>query len=219
MPAIINVAANVIFGSVLAWIMRDHPLLKREQIGWPLVWLAAFQAVIFTPIAAYLFQFYPHWSMLYAVDPYVHPWWEDWRGTWSAIAVIANAVGACGAYGISWYGLAISRRWLVWMPAGLGSLIILSVLIGYGRRVLTITDYDHFWAGHGINLFTSVPGWIGICLYAGTSAGLVFIARWSKRSADAAAAAATPSPMAYTETSVTQITRIMRPQDVHGAPR
>src|SRR5512145_2073632 len=98
MPALINIAANLVFGGSLAYVTRRSPAVRRELTSWALIFLVAFEALVFTPVATYLFRFYPQWSMLYWFDPQVLPGIERWLGALSALAVLLNFGAAVGGF-------------------------------------------------------------------------------------------------------------------------
>lgn len=173
MPALINIAVNLAFGASLAWTLRRSPALRDDLLSWPLLTLLGFEALVFTPVATYLFRFYPQWSMLYWFDPQVFPGLDGWTGVLSFVAVAANFAAAIAGYLTVRASLATERAWLRWAPFGAAIAVALGVFGLYGRRVVFIGDYDAFWQGSARFLYAALAGWIGLVCYASTF-GLVW---------------------------------------------
>jgi hypothetical protein len=173
MPALINIAVNLAFGASLAWTLRRSPALREELFAWPLLLLLAFEALVFTPVATYLFRFYPQWSMLYWFDPQVFPGLDAWTGVLSFLAILLNFAAVLGGYMLVRASLLRPQTWLRYVPFACAAGLSLLVFALYGRRVVFIGDYDEFWQGTAHFLFAGLAGWIGLLCYASTF-GLVW---------------------------------------------
>jgi hypothetical protein len=168
MPALINLATNALLGVAFALVARRSPAFKESLLSWPLLFAAAFEAVVFTPIATYLFRFYPQWSMLYWFDPQLYPELDGWIGLLSALAILANFGALVGSFVLARSGILKHKDWQWIAPAAAGGLLLLIVLILFGDRVVFIGDYDGYVQGNASVLFKRFAGWVGMLLYAGT---------------------------------------------------
>jgi len=167
MPAVINIATNLAFGALIAIIAGRSLDLRRDYVNWPLLLMLAFEALIFTPIATFLFRFYPHWSLLYWFDPQVHPQLDDWIGWLSLLAVFLNFASALLGYTIARLGLIREVPMLRILPLACGILFIAYVSYAYGERIVLIGEGDAFWQGNASKLFSAGAGWLGLTLYTG----------------------------------------------------
>lgn len=169
MPALLNIAVNLVFGGAMAWVLRRSAALRDDALGWPYLALLAFEALVFTPIATYLFRFYPQWSMLYWFDPQVFPELDRWLGALSAMAIAMNFVAASLGYFAVRASVLRDARWLAYAPFVIAAVIAVWVFSVYGRRVAFMGDYDEFWQGHAKLLVMRIAGWVGLALYGFTA--------------------------------------------------
>lgn len=174
MPALVNACANVAMGGAFALIARRSAAMKEELLAWPLLFLLAFEGVCITPVATYLFRFYPQWSMLYWFDPQIFSGLEEWIGALGALAILINVGGAIGGYAAGREGIRSGRRWLTYLPVGVGGGGVLLLLWLFGHRVIYVGDYDAYWRGEADFFLLRAPGLIGTALYV---AGAAFV-RW-----------------------------------------
>lgn len=172
MPALVNACANLILGSVVAYLSRRSEAMRAELLAWPLLFLLAFQALVITPLATYLFRFYPQWSMLYWFDPQIFPRLDAWVGILAALAVVSNSAAMVVGYATTRWALLKGPIWVQLVPIGAAAVAVLLMLWQFWERILFVGDYDAFWRGEAVLLFKSPPGWAGIALYA-VSAGFV----------------------------------------------
>jgi hypothetical protein len=177
MPVVINIAANLLFGAGLALVARRSPALRQTVFSWPFFFLLAFEAVLFTPVATYVFRFYPQWSMLYWLDPQVFPALERWIGWLSMVAILLNFAAALGGYLAARLGIITNQVWMWSAPLVAATGLILYVGIAYWDRVAFVGDYDAFWQGNAVLMLMAPPGIAGMALYA---AAIAFVA-WTKR--------------------------------------
>lgn len=177
MPAVINILANLLFGSCMALVARRSPALRRDFVSWPLLFLLAFEALLFTPIATFLFRFYPHWSLSYWFDPQVHPGLDKWIGWLSLAAVLLNFVAAVLGYAVTRAGLLRERRAIWATPAALGTGALVAIAYVHGDRIVLIGEGDAFWHGQARILLSAAAGWVGISAYVGMAAFLLWIHR------------------------------------------
>lgn len=172
MPAIINICANLLFGAAVAWTGRRSRELREELLTWHLLLLLAFESLFVTPIATFLFRFYPQWSMLYWFDPQLFPNLDQSIGWLSGLVVVLNYLAALAGYGLARWGVIRANLFLQATPAvaAVGSMV--AVLVVFGDRVAFIGDYDAFLQGQADILMTRLAGWVGLALYAG---GVIFV--------------------------------------------
>jgi hypothetical protein len=177
MPAVINIAGNLALGSALTLAVRKSPALRRDFVNWAFLLLVSFEAVVFTPIATYLFRFYPQWSMLYWFDPQIFPEIESFVGILSFTAVLLNFGAVVLGYHLTREGLLRGDRRLTYVSAAAGGLLLLAVLGLYGERVALIGDYDTFWQGNAVVLFRRLAGWVGFLSYVGAGLFVFYVHR------------------------------------------
>lgn len=175
MPAIIHLAANLIFGSCFVLVTRKSAALRTSSLSWPLLALAAFEALVFTPIATYQFRFYPQWSMLYSFDPQMFPQLHHWIGPLSLAVILLNFSAAAGAFLLARRGILADSPSLWLAPIAVGAGAILYVGVFFGERIAFVGDYDQFWQGQAQLLLSSFTGWLGIALYVSGLALLLFV--------------------------------------------
>jgi hypothetical protein len=172
MPAIVNVAASLLFGAAFALVARESAALRRSALSWPFFFAVTFQALVVAPMAAYLFRFHPQWSMLYWFDPQIFPTIEGWVGWLSGVAVLCNVAAAIIGFTVARIGILAGSQVIWAAPLALGAGAILSIAIAYGDRVAFLGDYDAFWQGAAVLVFKRLPGWIGLGVYL---AGFLFV--------------------------------------------
>jgi hypothetical protein len=172
MPAVINIAANLLLGAGLALALRRSPAQRQELLSWPLLCLLAFEALVVTPVATYLFRFYPQWSMLYWFDPQIFTELERWVGPLSGVAVLLNFAAALGGYVLARRGIITDTKWMVTAPITGATVTLILCTWLFGRRIAFIGDYDAFWSGHADLIFLRTPGIIGVGTYL---LGIVFV--------------------------------------------
>lgn len=177
MPALINLAANALLGVAFARLARQSPAGRQSLLSWPLLFATAFEALVFTPIATYLFRFYPQWSLLYWFDPQLYPDLERWIGLLSAGAVMLNFAALVGSYALARRGLQQRKDWQWITPAVVGGVMIVLVLILFGDRVVLIGDFDAYVQGSASLIFKRFAGWMGVLLYASTIGFTLWVQR------------------------------------------
>jgi hypothetical protein len=175
MPAVINFAANLALGSLVVLVLPNSPALRRDLMSWPLLTLVVFESLLFTPVATYLFRFYPQWSMLYLFDPQIFPTLENWIGFLSLIVVLMNFMGAIGGFYATREGLLRGKRSLTYAAVALALVISLTCVICFGKRLVLIGDYDAFWQGNADIILIRFAGWLGLLLYASTALFVLFL--------------------------------------------
>ena len=181
MPVIVNIGANLLFGAGLVLAVRRSPALEQNFINWSFFFLVAFEAVVFTPAATYLFRFYPQWSMLYWFDPQIFPALDQWIGWLSALAILLNFGAALLGYAVARVGVVARQAWLSTLPLAIAAALVVYVSVAFGERVIYIGDYDAFWHGSADLLFTRLAGWVGIITYV---AAVAFVVWTHRRFAD-----------------------------------
>ncbi len=177
MPVIVNLCANMVFGAALVLAVRRSPAMREGFVSWSLFFLVTFEAIVFTPVATFLFRFYPQWSMHYWFDPQIFPELDRWIGWLSALAVLLNFGAALLGYSLARLGVLTGRAWLWSLPLAVGSAVIAYVAFAAGDRLVFIGDYDAFWQGNAELMVTSAVGWVGIVCYAGTVAFVIWTYR------------------------------------------
>jgi hypothetical protein len=177
MPVIVNICANLLFGAALVLAVRRSPAMRDAFLSWSLFFLIAFEAVVFTPVATFLFRFYPQWSMLYWFDPQIFPELDLWFGWLSALAVLLNFGAALLGYFLARLGVITGQAWLWSLPLAASAAAIAYVAFSFGERLVFIGDYDAFWQGNAQLMFSNLVGWIGVLCYIGTGAFVVWTHR------------------------------------------
>lgn len=177
MPALVNVAANLLLGATLAFSVRESDDMRDEPLSVALLMLLAFEAVVMTPIATLLFRFYPQWSMFYWFDPQLFPDLDSYTGWLSALAVILNIAASVGGFLAVRFALNRGPAPLVWAPFAAGGVLLTWTLFMFGRRVVYLGDYDEFWHGHAHLIVSKVAGWVGIALYAAAAGFVLYVRR------------------------------------------
>jgi hypothetical protein len=173
MNAVINLAANLALGGAVALVLQRSQAVRRELMSWALLSIVGFEAVVFTPIATFLFRFYPQWSMLYVFDPQIFPELDSWIGMLSLLAVLLNFAAVIGGFWTTRRGLLAGKKWMIWAPMGAGGGIALLTVLLFARRVVFMGDYDAFWQGNADLFLARAAGWVGLLLYA---SGALFVA-------------------------------------------
>lgn len=177
MPALINAAANLMFGSLVARATYDPAAPREGVMTWPLVMLIVFHSLVLVPAGSFLFRFYPDWSTHYAFDPRVFVELKQWLGTLAFASVALNLLMAvlgysCGLWGMH-RGKSISQH------AGLivGAVVIVGALSQFWQRVVWVGGYDAYWQREAKLLLNHPAGWVGLSAYV---AAFVFF-RWLKK--------------------------------------
>jgi hypothetical protein len=183
MPALINIAINLLFGTALVLALRHSQALRQSVMSWSFFVLLGFEAILMTPVTTYLFRFYPQWSMLYIFDPQIFPDLERYIGLLSLLAVVLNVGAAFLGYILARLAVVLRQPWMWAAPIGAAAGVIFTIFILHGDRVLFVGDYDEFWQGNGAFILTSVPGITGLVLYI-TAAGLIVLVRRRYRDHD-----------------------------------
>lgn len=174
MPVVINIAVNLLLGAGLVLAVRRSPAMREGLFSWSLFLLIAFEAFAFTPIATYIFRFYPQWSMLYLFDPQIFPDLHHWIGWLSLLAIFLNFAAALCGYVIARIGVLSGQSYIWGAPLAIGTALIAYVGVVYGERVVFVGDYDAFWQGNAVLFVTQPPGWAGVVLYLGAAAMLIW---------------------------------------------
>jgi hypothetical protein len=166
MPMLFHCASNLALGAALAWVMRRNPAFTQSLATWPLLMLAVFEALLQTPVTAYLMRFHPHWATSYMFDPQIFPHLDQWLTWLACVPVALNFAAAWLGYALVYRGVTQERR--VW--ARLPAIIVLdtwAIVIGMsGHRLLHIGEYDTFWQGHARTLLTKPAGITWLVSYA-----------------------------------------------------
>lgn len=168
MPAIINILGNLLFGGCLALVARNSATMRNELVSWTFFFLLAFESLFVTPIATYLFRFYPQWSMLYWFDPQIFTSFDQWVGWLSALAILLNFAAAFAGFILARWGVITHNIWFKALPMTVAIALIATVFWQFGNRIAFIGDYDAYWQGNASMFLARVPGWIGLFLHIGT---------------------------------------------------
>ena len=181
MPAVLNFAANLVLGGAVVLALQKSRALRRDLLSWPLLVLIAFEALVFTPIATYLFRFYPQWSMLYLFDPQIFPELDNWIGLLSLSAVLLNFAGVLFGFYATRDGVLRDKRWLTYCAPGTGAGLALLCFAFFAKRIVFLGDFDAFWQGTANLAVTKLAGWLGLLLYV---SGALFVTFLHRRFAD-----------------------------------
>ena len=177
MPIIINWAANVLFGWAAVMLARRSKELQQGALGWIMLLLISYESLIFTPIAVYLFRFYPYWSTHYLFDPDIYPRFYYWVFGFSALVVAGNYLLLIGTYLAARWLVLRNQLFLAWLPPLVALASIVVVVISYGSRLLRLADYYEYWGGGGSPILTQPAGLAGFGSLLGMVLILVFIRR------------------------------------------
>jgi hypothetical protein len=165
MPVVINTAINLAFGAGFVWQIRDSADLRESPTSWPFLAFALFQALIFTPVATFLFRFYPQWSLLYWFDPQIFTTLDDWIGALSALVLLIGLAAAFAGFFAARYGVVSEQPWLLWLPIGVSGATVLVTMILFAKRLVLVGDYDEYWHGTAGFWLLRPAGWAGALLY------------------------------------------------------
>ena len=185
MPMLFNCASNLALGAALAWVMRRNPAFSRSLATWPLLLLAAFEALLQTPVTAYLMRFHPHWATSYMFDPQIFPRLDQWL-TWLALGPVAlNFAAALLGYALIHRGVTEEQPFWARLPA----IIVLdtwAIVVGMsGHRLLHMGEYDAFWQGHAHTLLVKPAGIAVLISYAAAGGFVLWLGRrYEKTSPD-----------------------------------
>lgn len=176
MPALINVTANFFLGALFAWASRRSPGMRRSWLSWSFLFLLGVHALVMAPACAFLFRFFPQWSLFYWFDPQVYRWVRDWAGVLAGVATFANLAAAVGGFFLVRFCVLTERSGAllgaVFLPVVLGTWL----LVAYWERVWLVGSYDEYWHGTAPTLFEAAPGWIAVSVYGLSGAFLVWSA-------------------------------------------
>lgn len=178
MPVIINWAANILFGWAVVMVARRNEELHQGAWGWIALLLIGYESLVFTPVAVYLFRFYPHWSTNYLFDPDIYPRIYYWAFGLSALVVVGNYLAVVGSYLASRWLLLRRQTTLLWLPAVVAVVAVLVVVVSYGSRLLRLADFYQYWGGGGVPLLSHPAGLVGLGALAGMAAVVVLVQRW-----------------------------------------
>lgn len=184
MPVVIHWVLNLCLGLRTARAVRLAPGLWAASAPWPLLFLAALQAVVVTPCVTYLFRYWPAWSMFYLFDPVDYPMLETFIGLLSGLVVLIN-------FGLMWLGFVCGRRSVAqgthaarWaqLPYSI-SIAIVGLCVAYlGDRMMYAGDFQTFWRGEASLWFATPAGWVGFALiFAGVAFERVLHHRFAAR--------------------------------------
>ncbi len=165
MPALINLALNILLGAGVVLVLRRSQALHDQLLSWAFFVLLAFEMLLVTPITAYLFRFYPQWSMLYLFDPQIYADLDRAYGWMSLLAVLLNVVAGIAGFVALRMSLITRQTWIAASAIGCAIGLLLTVAFLHGERVIFIGDYDEFWQGNALFLLRTLPGWLGLWLY------------------------------------------------------
>ncbi len=177
MPVLINAAANLILGSLVARATYNPDAPREGYMTWPLVMLVVFQSLVLVPVGAFLFRFYPDWSMHYAFDPRVFVDLDRWIGVLALAVVVVNMLLSVLGYACTERARRDGRSFLMHACVVFGILTIVGVLSQLWRRSFWVGGYDAYWQGEAKLLFMHPAGWAGLLAYI---AAIVFY-RWILR--------------------------------------
>jgi len=175
MPALLNIATNLVLGAGVAIVARNSQAVRKRPLNWALLTLLGFEGVVFTPIATYLFRFYPQWSMLYWFDPQIYPGLDRWLGVISLGVIVFNFLAAAGGFLLTRRGLIENKTWVTLAPFVGALLIAFFVTVFFADRLFWIGDYDVFWQGRADLLFATLPGVLTMALYGACVAFILLI--------------------------------------------
>ena len=165
MPALINFAASMVFGASMALVARRSSAMVWDLVSWPLLLVIGFQCLVMTPVATYLFQFYPQWSLFYWFDPQLFPRFGDWVTWLSFGAVMLNWMASTLSYISTRKGIVEKNTFFRLLPFGIAASIFLPSVAIYWEQIAFLGDYDSYLGGQGVPIFVSFAGWCGITIY------------------------------------------------------
>ena len=175
MPVAINIAANLIFGALIAWVARRSTTLEESWLNWSSLMLFAFEAVLITPATTYLFRFYPHWSTFYVFDPQKFPAIQDWLGWLSLLVIVLNFGAALAGYLMTRSGILNASTPRMLLPILVGTVLIGLLGTLLYDRIFFVAEYDSFWEGDTAMLLGQTPGIVGVLAYLLSGAFVLWI--------------------------------------------
>ncbi len=175
MPCAFIAAAQLMVGGALPLLLRRSPALRAALLNWQVLVLAAFEALVVTPISTFLLCTYPQWSLLYVFDPQLYPQLEMRLLGISALGVLLNFALLLTGYAWARSGILQGRRRRAWGPVGLGLGIQALGLALFAERIAYVGDFDSFWQGQAARLQQRSAGWLSVLLVAATLGLLVSI--------------------------------------------
>ena len=167
----------MLFGVAIAVVSQKSPAIKITVFNWALLSALAFEALLFTPVATYLFRFYPHWSMLYLFDPQIFPQLESYYSAISVLIVLLNFIGLLFGYifaRISFLKKQYFRILLIMLFVIGGMAAVGSVFFD---RIILIGDFDEYWRGEAVPFYTIMPGYMTCGLYVLTLSFVLWVKR------------------------------------------
>ena len=172
MPVLINIAADLVLGSAMAWAARHSPAMQKSWLSWSTLALLAFEAICVTPMATFAFRFYPEWSTLYFIDPQAFPQFPHWVGWLSAIAILINFLCAMAGYLTTRAGILEDNKAMAYGALTTGASALVFMCVIFNGRIFFVGNYESFLAGEAELLVTTTIGIVGVLVY-GLAAGYI----------------------------------------------
>jgi hypothetical protein len=164
MPVPVNWGLNILLGWAAVLLTRHSDELRDSAWNVTMLIMIAFESVLFTPVAVYLFRFHPDWSLHYLLDPQIYPRLRYWAFGISALVVVSNYVCLIASFLVARFFELRGHTLLRFAPAVLGGGLVLTDLVAAWPKIVRLAEFETYWRGGGELLIAHPAGIIGLGL-------------------------------------------------------
>lgn len=174
MPLYLNVFLS--FALAVVWVKRLET--RRHMLGhflsWPLILGMLFQAVVLTPIQSFHFRFHHDWSLGYAIDPDLHPAFDQYLALWAFLAALIPLGAAFLGHWVGRIPIEKPKSKTPLIVLSATAAVALSLTLFLWREWLHIGTYEQFFQGEAHFLFFSATGIFGILQLVASAAFVAY---------------------------------------------